>query len=450
MARHRPPELPCCQRPPRVFTCARGTCALVEIMDETVVRLAVAALSGLAVGLEREWSGHATGPLARFAGLRTFLLIGSLGGVAGWLVASGAEIAGAVLMAGGAALIVAAYLRAAEPGGNTIEGTTEAAALLVLGLGALAGLGFLELTSGATAVMVLALSEKERLRDLVSRIGAQELRAGLQFAVLALVVLPLLPTQSYGPFGGVQPRALWIVVLLFTGLNFAGYLARRAVGPERGYGLTGLMGGLLSSTAVTFQFSRLSRDDRRLAAGLALGVVGASTVLLPRVMLVSAVLNPQVAYALLPMVIPPFAVGVVLVAFAMIRRWGEAQAARSADGLRSPLRLASAIQMALAFQASLMALTWISGTLGAIGVIASAALLGLTDMDALTLSMNRLGEAPDQAGLAARAIAVGILANGLLKTTLVVVLGGPGYRRLAAAGLLAVAGAGAAALWLAW
>lgn len=419
-------------------------------MDETVGRLAVAALAGLAVGLEREWSGHATGPLARFAGLRTFLLIGSLGGVSGWLVASGAELVAAVLVAGGAFLIVAAYFRAAQPGGHTIEGTTEAAALLVLALGVLAGLGFLELASGATAIMVLALSEKERLRDLVSRIGAQELRAGLQFAVLALVVLPLLPSGSYGPLGGIQPRTLWIVVLLFSGLDFGGYLARRAVGPHRGYGLTGLLGGLVSSTAVTFQFSRLSRTDRALAPGLAVGVVGASTVLLPRVLLVSTVLNASVARELLPLLVPPLVVGLLLLGYAMARHWDPSGEARGADSLRSPLRLGSAIRMALAFQASLMALAWVSSVLGESGVLASAALMGLSDTDALTVSMNRLGAAPDQVQLAARAIAIGVLANGAFKTALALSLGGPGFRRLASSGLLAMMAGGAAALWIAW
>ena len=267
-------------------------------MDETVARLAVAALGGLAVGLEREWSGHATGPLARFAGLRTFLLIGALGGVAGWLVASGSQTVGAVLLASGSALVVAAYILAARAGGHAIEGTTEVAALMVLALGMLAGMGYLELASGSTAIMVLALSEKARLGRFVARIGEGEMRAALQFAVLALVVLPLLPAGSYGPWGGIEPRGLWIVVLLFSALNFAGYLARGAVGPERGYGVTGLLGGLVSSTAVTFQFSRLSRSDRSIAAGLALGVVGASTVLLPRVLLISALLNVDVARAL--------------------------------------------------------------------------------------------------------------------------------------------------------
>jgi uncharacterized membrane protein (DUF4010 family) len=421
-------------------------------MDETVVRLAVAALAGLAVGLEREWSGHATGPLARFAGLRTFFLIGGLGGIAGWLVSMGATAAGAVLLAGGSGLIVAAYLVAARPGGHTIEGTTEVAALTVLALGVLAGLGFLELSSGATAVMVLALSEKERLRHLVSRIGEGELRAGFQFAVLALVVLPLLPEGRYGPLGGIEPRGLWIIVLLFSALNFAGYVARRAMGPERGYGVTGLVGGLVSSTAVTFQFSRLSRTDPSLGSVLAVGVVGASTVLLPRVLVISALLNADVALALVPFIVPPFLVGAALVAVAALRRWesGTGTAAGAVDGVRNPLRLDSAIKMALAFQASLMLISWASSTTGQSGVLASAALLGLTDMDALTLSMNRLGTTPALVALSARAIAIGLLGNAAVKLALVLALGESRYRRLAAAGLLALAAGGAAALVVFW
>jgi uncharacterized membrane protein (DUF4010 family) len=377
------------------------------------------------------------------------MLIGGLGGVAGWLVATGATAAGTTLLAGGSALVVAAYILAARPGGHAIEGTTEVAALLVLALGVLSGLGFFKLASGATAVMVLALSEKARLQDFVRRIGEGELRAGLQFAVLALVVLPLLPTGTYGPLGGIDPRGLWIVVLLFSALNFAGYLARRAVGPERGYGVTGLLGGLVSSTAVTFQFSRLSRENLALAAGLALGVVGASTVLLPRILIVSALLNIEVAKALLPYLVPPFVVGLALVLYGAARHWGEAQEAKETD-IQNPLRLTSAIKMALAFQASLMLISWASTTIGQSGVLVSAALLGLTDMDALTLSMNRLGTTPEQVSLAAKAIAIGLLGNGALKVTLALLLGGTGYRRLAATGLLALSLTGAASLWFFW
>jgi uncharacterized membrane protein (DUF4010 family) len=420
------------------------------VIDEIVVRLAVAALAGLAVGLEREWSGHASGPLARFAGLRTFFLLGILGGVSGWLALGETPLLGAILLAGAAALVVAAYLAASSRGGHTVDGTTEVAALVVLSLGVLAGAGYLELASGIAAVMVLALGEKERLRTLVQRIGASELRAGMQFAVLALVVLPLLPAGTYGPLGGIQPRGLWTVVLIFTALNFAGYLARRAVGPERGYGVTGLLGGLLSSTAVTFQFSRQSREDPSSATGLAVGVVGASTVLIPRVLVLSLILNAQVAAALLPYLLPMAVVGAALVANAFRRQWSGAEDDGHTDEVESPLRLASAIRLAIAFQLSLMAIDYVSENLGQYGVLASAAVLGLTDMDALTLSMNRLGDDSSQVAIAARAIAIGVIANGLLKLGLTLGLGGRGFRKLAGLGQVAMLATTIAALWLFW
>jgi len=422
------------------------------LSDSIVARLAVAALAGLAVGLEREWSGHATGPTPRFAGLRTFFLLGTLGGVAGWLASSesvGALAIGVALLIAGAALVVSAYFLTARPGGQAVEATTEVAALSVLALGALAGFGYLVVASGSAAVIVLALSEKKRLRAAVSRIGEAELRAALQFAVLALVILPLFPNETYGPLGGIQPRALWTVVLVFTGLNFVGYLARKAVGPARGYGITGLLGGLVSSTAVTFQFARMSKGDRALGTGLAIGVIGASTVLLPRVALVSAVLNHRVAIALVPFLLPAFIVGAAITAIAIWRQ-SEKEKSKDEEKLESPLKLWSAIRMALAFQLSLMAIAFVRDTLGARGVIASAALLGLTDMDALTLSMNRLGTTEELIELAARAIAVGVLANSVLKIVLVLTLGTGTFRRLAAMGIAALLLFGAVSLWLFW
>jgi hypothetical protein len=132
-------------------------------------RLGVAALAGLAVGIEREWSGHASGPEARFAGARTFLLLGSLGGLAGWLTAGGLPLLGALILGGAMALAVAAYVMASRPGGPAVDGTTEVAALVVLALGAAAGLGFPLLTSGAVALMVLALVEKTRIHQVISQ-----------------------------------------------------------------------------------------------------------------------------------------------------------------------------------------------------------------------------------------------------------------------------------------
>lgn len=408
-------------------------------------RLVAAALAGLAVGIEREWSGHASGPEARFAGARTFLLLGTLGGFSGWLIAGGLLPVGALILAGAMALTVAAYVAAARPGGVAVEGTTEVAALLVLALGVIAGLGFPLVTSASVAIMVLALVEKTRIHTVIRRIGEPEIRAALQFAVLALVILPLLPAGPYGPFDSIRPRALWTVVLLFSGLNFLGYLARRAVGETRGLSLAGLLGGLISSTAVTWSFSRQSRREPALSAGLATGVLAACTVLLLRIPVLTTVLNPTVTWSLGLYLLPPLLVGAGFVVPALVRPSPDQE---KADPSHSPLGLWSALKMTAAFQLVLIAIPLAERLWGTPGVLVSAALLGLTDMDALTLSMCRLAET-DGAGLAALAIAIGILSNTLLKLALTLVLGAGPFRRRVAPGLAALALAIVFGLWLA-
>lgn len=415
---------------------------------DTALRLAVAGLCGLAVGVEREWSGHATGPDARFAGVRTFLLLGTTGGIAGWLFeTTGPALPAALLLASGG-LIVAAYVTAARRSARAIDGTTETAAVLVLGMGLLAGLGSLAVASGIAAVTVLALGEKETIRDFVKRIGREEMQAALQFAVLALVVLPLLPEGPFGPLGGIRPRALWMVILIFSAINFAGYVARRALGDSRGYLATGALGGLVSSTAVTLTFSRQSRIDEGDAPALAAGTVAACTVLVLRVLVVILVMNsalaPFAAFALWPM----FVMGGVILLLAH-RRLGDSKAQASAPEAHNPLRLGSAVVMAVGFQAVLMLLNLLQSRFGDPGVYASAALAGLTDMDALTFSMSRLAMDAAQIPVAARALVVGIIVNTLFKTAVALVLGGPSYRRRAVMGLLLLAAAGGTGLWLA-
>jgi len=417
------------------------------------LQVAIAALVGLAVGIEREWSGHgSTGSHPRFAGVRTFLLLGGIGGVAGSLLARGYAAVSVALVCGAALLIAAAYWSAARSGGDAIDGTTEVAALVAVALGVLAGLGETAVAGGAGAIVVLALSEKDAIRRAVTRLDATELRAALQFAVLALVVLPVLPARTFGPLGGINPRELWIVVLIFSGINFAGFVARRMVGPSRGYGVTGALGGIISSTAVTLQFSRLSRVHEVLAIPLAVGTVAASTVLLPRVLIMSLVLNHRVATALLPFLIPPLVAGGSLVALQLWRSASSRHDGAEGPRERSPLGLWSAIKMTLAFQGALMAIAFVRRAFGDQGILLSAAALGLTDMDALTLSMNRLGGDPGNVQLAAHAIAVGVVANAALKLVLTLVLGAPAYRRRAAGGilLLLVVGAGAIVVASRW
>jgi len=414
---------------------------------DTAARLSIAALVGLAVGTEREWSGHASGPRARFAGMRTFLLLGILGGTAGLCFWWRYPVAGGVLLGAGAGFVGLAYAMAVRRPDAELDGTTEGAALVVLALGVLSGLGQMGLAAGAVAVVLLALGEKERLHWVVRKIGEGEMRATLQFAVLALVVLPLLPAGPYGPFGGIRPRALWAIVLFFAGLNFAGHIARHAVGASRGYGATGMLGGLVSSTAVTLQFSRLSRGNDALSRPLALGVIGACTVLVARVFASAAVLNFAVARALVLYLLPSAVVGAALIAMALRHPWPAASPEAQPEK-QSPLRLWSAIQLALAFQLAMMLLTVAENLWGRAGVLTSAAALGLTDVDALTVSMCRSVGNGNSAALAAQGIAIGILSNTVLKLGVALTLGSSRFRKAVVPGFAALAVAVVLGLWL--
>jgi uncharacterized membrane protein (DUF4010 family) len=410
--------------------------------------LAVAGLAGLAVGIEREWSGHAAGPRARFAGARTFLLLGLLGGLAGWFMEGGQVIPGALLLAAGSALTVAAYVMSARRGGGSVEGTTEVAALVVLALGATSGFGFPLVTSAVASVMVLALAEKSRIQSAIDRLGERELTAAFRFAVLALVVLPLLPSGPFGPYDSIRPRALWMVVLLFCSINFAGYLISRAIGASRGYGLTGLLGGLVSSTAVTFQFSQRSRSAGDIGTALGFGVVGACTVLTVRVAILAAALKPSVGLALIPYLAPVLLTGAAVLA-GMYFRHGRERSRESAEPPESPLGFWTAIRMTIVFQAVLLLVPLANKLWGATGVLASAAVLGLTDVDALTYSMTQLARGADSAALGAEAIAVGVLSNTVLKLAVALSLGRGEFRKVAGLGLVGLGAASGAGLWLA-
>ncbi len=409
--------------------------------------LAVAALVGLAVGFERERTGHTEGPDGRFAGVRTFFMLGLLGGISGHLLQEGNALAAVALLTSGGVLSVLAYALAVRRPGATADGTTETAAILVLALAALAGMGHRAIAAGVGTLVVAALVGKAQIHGILERLGERELTGALQFAVLALVILPLLPNVAWGPWGGVNPRELWIVVLIFCAVNYGGFLLQRWVGASRGYALMGMLGGLVSSTAVTLQFSRRSRADPALAASLGLGIAAACTILVVRVAVVTAVLSPIVARALLPFFAPPLVVGSAVVGLALWKL-PKGAAGQSVDALQSPLRIGTALQLALAFQVALFAIRISQDTFGNTGVLTSAFLLGLTDMDALTFSMARLGNTPDASRLAARAIAVGMLANTGLKGTMALTLGSRELRRVAGGALAALAVASGIGLWL--
>ncbi len=398
---------------------------------DVVIRFAVAALGGLAVGIEREWSVKRGRHTPHFAGIRTFLLLGLVGALGAELVRSGPSAAGAMLFVAGSLLIVVAY--AITSRGGDVGGTTEVAALIVLAGGAFAGMGRLTLASALFAITTLVLVQKSLFHTFVQRIRSHELLAAVRFAVLALVIFPLLPQGPFGPPPGLWPQELWALVLVFSGLSFVSFLALRVVGLHRGYGLVGLLGGLVSSTAVTLNFSRESRQSLHLGRVLGIGVIAACTVLPLRVLILIAALNPTVGVAAARYLLPPFAAGLAATGLAWRRNDPKTIKAPTP---RNPLRLGAAIQMALAFQVVLSIMGWMGARFGSSGTLTSAAVLGFTDVDALTYSMVKLGGAAALTSTAAKALAIGVLSNTVFKAGIVLTVGRGSFRSGAASGLL--------------
>jgi uncharacterized membrane protein (DUF4010 family) len=394
--------------------------------DSETLGLLIATLGGAAVGLERQWSGHADGPSARFGGLRTFTMLGALAGLSGWLWALGLQIPAAMLLAGAIIIIAGAYVAASR---FDIDATTEVAALVVLGAGLLAGIGHYRLASAIIALESLLLVEKSRLHALVRGIDETELRAGVRFAAMALVVLPVLPSGPYGPFGGMRPRELWALVLFFSGLSFLGFLARRLIGPGRGYLVTGLIGGVMSSTSTTLTFARSSRTKPSFERELAFGAIASNAVLYPRVFVATAALNRALVAPLVFYLAVPALIAAVIAAVGARR---PVTMAPQDETDRNPLQLSAALQMAVLFQVVLMAVH-LAQQWGRSGVLSSAAVLGLTDVDALTMSMAR---APNlSVEIATLAIAIGVAANTALKLAIAMFFGSSRFRTIVGAAL---------------
>jgi uncharacterized membrane protein (DUF4010 family) len=391
----------------------------------------VATLGGAAIGLEREWSGHASGPQARFGGIRTFTLLGALGGMAGWLSMSGLLPLAVVLLAASSAIVVAGYVAASR---TSVDATTEVAAIVVLAAGTLSGAGHLVPGSALVTATALLLVEKTRLHALVSKIDDQSLRVSVRFAAMACVILPLLPPGPYGPYDVVKPRELWALVLFFSGLSFVGWILKRAVGPSQGVILSGLLGGIVSSTSVTLTFARESRDAEASRIPLAAGVVGASTVMLLRVAIACAVLNRPLAVALLPYIAAAFVIGALVTLIA----WRTNMPSDDVEALDSPLRVGSALQMAALFQVVLLVTALVKSRWGSGALVATSAIVGLTDLDALTLSLAR-GGMGDDVQAATIALVTGILSNTLLKLVVAGVVGRGWFRVMTAGALGAVA-----------
>ena len=415
----------------------------------TLQEFATALLIGALIGVERE-KRKAAEVAGSLGGLRTFILFSLLGALAGWLTRTLAQPALLVAaLAVAAALVLAGYVLAARLRPEALGLTTETALLVVCLLGATVTLGHRDLAVVLAVVTAAVLAYKQPLHGLVEKLGWDDVFAGLRLLLATFVVLPLLPDRPVDPWQALNPYSLWLLVILISSLSLIGYVATRWLGAERGTALTGLTGGLVSSTAVSLAFARRGRDEPQAARALACGILLAWCVMFARVVVEVLVVNT----ALLGRVMVPFlAMGTAAAALAWLfyRRGtdggGEDRAAEEAAvPLRNPFSLTSAIQFAAFFAAVLLLVKLVQLHLPGQGVYLVAALAGLTDVDAITLSMAEYARANDP-GTAVTAIVLAALTNTLVKCAMVAGLSGPALRWRVLLATAAVLAAGAVAL----
>lgn len=401
--------------------------------------IAAALLGGFAIGIEREWSGKANSPRGHGVGMRTFALLGLVSGLSGWLWIAGLQGPAIVFLAGVGAIVVLTYRSLSQ---TDTDGTTEVAAFAVMAAGVLSGAGFIKVGAGVMAIVLLLLVEKRQLHGFVSKLDREELQAGARFAVMAVIVLPLLPKGPYPPFDAIQPRLVWALVVLFSALSFVGYIARRSGAGSGSYAAAGTIGGIISSTSVTLTFSRLSRQDDSIGRALAAGTLGASVVVLPRVLIAAGVLSRPLALSLWPYFIAPAIIGIVLA----LRGARAPGTPHKISKERNPLQFVGALQMAGVFQVVLLVAGFAHARFGAEGTRISAAILGLVDMDALTISMAQQTAAGGPLDVATQAVVIALLSNTLVKLAMALTVGRGAFRALAATGLALTALALGAAL----
>jgi uncharacterized membrane protein (DUF4010 family) len=396
-------------------------------MDEPLaLRFAVALGLGMLIGLERERAKGQDGG----AGVRTFALIALAGAIAGHLQNDlGLDwLALAIFVAVGA-LLVSSYVLTALRGDTGI--TTEVSALLSFLLGLLCAYGQLQMAAWVAVAMALMLALKDWLHQLARRIDASDVEATLKFAIVTLIILPLVPDHDYGPvpLDVLNPYKVWLMVVLISGLNFISYLLIKVVGTEHGIGLAGLLGGLASSTAVTLGFSQRSLQAGADARALALGILLAWTVMFFRVVvmtgLVSGPLGLRLAMAMGALCL------VSLGACSWLWRRRPARERGEVSAGQNPFELGEAIKFGLLFGVVVFVAKAAEVYLGEAGLYLAAGVAGLSDVDAITLAMAGLArDSAQDLDVAARAITIAVLANTLVKSGMAASLGSAELRRL--------------------
>jgi uncharacterized membrane protein (DUF4010 family) len=416
---------------------------MVEL--ENFKLLAVAVAIGLLIGLERGWQTRDRGEGLRVAGLRTYGLISLLGALCGLLAQqAGVFLMGFAFLALTSVLLVA-YSRSLDKF-EDFSITSLIASMITFVLGALTTFGHITLASASAVVITSLLGFKPLLHGWINRLEERELNATLELLLISVVVLPILPDQGYGPWQALNPYHLWWMVVLIAGVSYLGYFAIKIEGNRHGPVITGALGGLVSSTVVTINLSRLAAQSPASENALAAGILTACGTMFLRTLLLSSVINQAVFQQMLPALTVMGGL-TYLLAFLL---WRNAPAFLSEDdvALKNPFQLG----MALKFGAFLLVIMLLSKLLniyyGNMGSYFLAAVSGIADVDPITLTMSRMVGQGLSMHVATTSILIAVSVNSVFKTMVALSIGGRGIGwRVGGATFIAV-GAGLMLLYL--
>jgi uncharacterized membrane protein (DUF4010 family) len=412
-------------------------------MDSVWLQLGIALGLGLLVGLQREWVGDVG------AGIRTFPLITVFGAVCallaqdhgGWVIAGGL-----VALAG---LLVVTNLNRRASGDPNPGPTTEIAALLMFAVGATLVVGHIAVAIAGGGLVVVLLQWKQPMHRFVSRIGEADLRAVFRLVLIGLVVLPAMPNRAYGPYDVLNPFHIWLMVVLIVGISLGGYLVSRLLGEKTGSIVAGILGGVISSTATSVSYARRTRRTPDASALAALVIMIASTIVFVRVSAEVAVTAPSI----LPHVLPQFVTMTVLMGTISATAYflfGSRRPGGDSPEAQDPSELKAAVVFGVLYAAVLFGVAAAKEHFGDRGLYLVAALSGLTDMDAITLSTAQMMKVERvELDTGWRMMLLGALSNLVFKGAVVATLGHPRLlRRIAVLfGLSLAAGIGVLWLW---
>ncbi len=411
---------------------------------DALLQALTALAIGLLIGLERERSQAREGSRAAGRiGIRTCALAALSGNLMTWFPPDWQSWTILAGMGFTVALAILSYLRTSRGRHADTGITSEFALFICYILGVMTGSGR-GAEAGIIGITLLALLHFKAMLHRFSRtLSQQDMQMAIQFLVISMIILPLLPDQGYGPFHALNPHRIWLMVVLISGIGFVAYAGIKLIGDKAGLILTGLLGGIVSSTAVTMTMARISRKAPSLAKACVLATLWACGSVFIRVWLLSFILIPDVAaHLVVPMLLIVTFVALLTLFLWQHRGWetGRPDAGYAPD--RNPLSFRTSLMFGLLYGLVLMFGHWAYATLGATGILGVAAASGLTDVDAITLTLNEMVRKELAPDLAAQAILIASVSNTIVKWCLAMGIGARDIRMPLTIGLLPMAALG--------